>query len=225
MLLRMLAALAVSMIVAFPLTPLFLRLLRRPLYAVTDHPELFLQTIDVAGAFVAAMRITFWSGLLIASPILVIILGWFLVPALKESEKRLAVIAGAIGLGLFSFGITLGYFYTLPFAMQAMFFMNTWLGATPIWTLDSYVAFTTRLLIAFGLAFEIPLALLILGRLGIIGPDTLRRNRRQAVVASLLLACVLTPPDVISQLLMSIPMLLLYEACIWILYLWEKKTP
>ncbi|MCB1070625.1 MAG: twin-arginine translocase subunit TatC [Verrucomicrobia bacterium] len=222
MLLRSVVAIAAGMAIAFPLTPFWLKVLRRPLYAVTDTPEAFLQSIQVSGAFVAAMRISFWTGLLLASPALVVIAAMFFLPALKPHEKVLLYRGAAAGAVLFAFGLSLGYFYTLPFALSAMYVMNDWLGVIPIWTVDSYVAFSTRLLIAFGLAFELPLVLLFLGKIGVIDARWMRDHRRHAVVAALILACVLTPPDVVSQVIMSIPLILLFEVCIWIMSTWNQ---
>ena len=159
---------------------------------------------------------------MLASPALVVIAAMFFLPALKPHEKVLLYRGAAAGAVLFAFGLSLGYFYTLPFALSAMYVMNDWLGVIPIWTVDSYVAFSTRLLIAFGLAFELPLVLLFLGKIGVIDARWMRDHRRHAVVAALILACVLTPPDVVSQVIMSIPLILLFEVCIWIMSTWNQ---
>ena len=94
----------------------------------------------------------------------------------------------------------------------------------PQWTLASYVTFTTQTLIAFGLAFEIPVVLLILGRLGIISSQALRTYRRHAVVAALVVGAVLTPPDIFSQMILAGPLILLYEATVWIVWSWERSA-
>jgi sec-independent protein translocase protein TatC len=89
--------------------------------------------------------------------------------------------------------------------------------------LTSYVTFTTQLLIAFGLAFELPMVILLLGKLGIVTSAKLREWRSFAVVGILVLGAALTPPDVFSQLIMSVPLYLLYEMCVWIIWAWEKR--
>ena len=101
--------------------------------------------------------------------------------------------------------------------------VHDWLGVSALWTLGSYVAFSTQLLIAFGLAFEIPMVLLVLGRLGIISGIWLRDHRRHAVIVALIIACVLTPPDVVSQIVMTLPLLLMYEGCIWLVMAWDRQ--
>ncbi|HMO50025.1 MAG TPA: twin-arginine translocase subunit TatC [Kiritimatiellia bacterium] len=222
-LIRAAIALVGGMVIAFPLTPWMLGLLKRPLHLVSEDPDRMLQSMEVAGAFVAAMRMSFWGGLLLSAPVLVFLVGAFILPALREHEKRLAARAGALGVVLFFVGVLTGYFYTLPFALSAMFLFHGWLGVVPLWTISSYVAFSTQLLIAFGLAFEIPVVLLILGRLGIVSGEWLRAHRRHAVVVALILACVLTPPDVVSQIAMTIPLMLMYEGCIWLVLAWDRR--
>jgi len=222
-LIRAAIAIAAGMVIAFPLAPRILGLLQKPLVGVDAHHERMLQSMEVSGAFIAAMRMAFWSGLLISTPVLVFIIGAFIVPALKPAEKKLAIQAGILGCFLFIFGVIFGYIYTLPFALSAMYMLHDWMGVSATWTVDSYVSFTTQLLIAFGLAFEIPMVLLVLGRMGIISGEWLRVHRRHAVVAALIIACILTPPDVVSQIIMTIPLVIMYEGCIWIVLAWDKK--
>lgn len=216
-------ALALGVVVAFPLAPQILSVLKQPLHRVTDDPDRMLQTMEVAGGFISAMRIAFWSGLLVSMPLLVFFIGSFVIPALKPAEKKLAARAGVLGILLFGAGVALGYFYTLPFALSAMYVINAWLGVVPLWTVGSYVTFSTQLLMAFGLSFEIPMVLLILGRLGIVSGEWLREHRRHAIVVALTIACVLTPPDVVSQIIMTIPLVLMYEGCIWLVMAWDRR--
>ncbi len=222
-LLRSAAVVALGMVIAFPLAPFLLGLLKQPLYLVTENPDAMLQSMEVAGAFVSAMHIAFWGGILISSPLLVVIIGQFILPALTTTEKRLAGQAGALGIVLFIGGVLFGYVYTLPFALSAMYLFNDWLGVSPLWTLSSYVSFSVQVLVAFGLAFEIPMVLLVLGRLGIVSGVWLREHRRHAIVGALIIACILTPPDVVSQIIMTIPLVILYEGCIWVVMAWDRK--
>lgn len=223
-LLRSALALAVGMGIALAFTPQILALLKAPLAACVPDPAAFLRSIEVAGAFTATLRIAFWSGMVLATPVLVIIIGHYLLPVLTPRERRALSGVGAGSIVLFVFGIWMGYRFTLPFALQAMFAMHGWLGIAAEWTLTSYVTFATQLLVAFGLAFELPVVLLVLGRLGIISASWLRTYRRHAIVGILVLAAVLTPPDIFSQMLMALPLVLLYEACIWIIWGWERAA-
>ncbi|HMP77446.1 MAG TPA: twin-arginine translocase subunit TatC [Kiritimatiellia bacterium] len=223
-LLRSAAALLVAMGIALVYTPEILGLLKAPLHGVVTDPDTFLRSIEVAGAFTATLRIAFWSGVVLAAPFLVIFIGAYLVPALTASERRAVSGVGVLSVILFVAGVAMGYFFTLPFALRAMFLMHGWLGVVAEWTLTSYVLFATQLLVAFGLAFELPVVILVLGRLGIISSTWLRTYRRHAIIVILLLATVLTPPDVFSQLLMAIPLAALYEACVWIIWSWERAA-
>lgn len=222
LLLHMAAALACGFAVAVAFAPRILDLLKRPLVGIAHDPDRFLRSLEVAGAFTATVRLGFWSGLILASPVLVLIAGAYLMPALTPAERRAVKGVGAFSVLLFIAGVAMGYFFTLPFALKAMFAVHQWLGIEAEWTLSSYVAFASQLLIAFGLAFELPVALLILGRLGLVSSNTLRTYRRHAIVAILTIAMILTPPDIFSQLLMGIPLILLYEGCIWLIWSWEK---
>lgn len=222
-LIRAAAVIVAGMVVAFPLAPYILSLLKRPLRAVTENPDAMLQSMEVAGAFVSAMHIAFWSGILISSPLLVAVIGQFVLPAMTPAERRLAAQAGALGVLLFVGGVVFGYIYTLPFALSAMYLFNDWLGVSAMWTLTSYVTFTVQVLVAFGLAFEIPMVLLVLGRLGIVSGEWLRVHRRHAIVGALIIACILTPPDVVSQIIMTIPLVILYEGCIWLVKAWDRR--
>lgn len=223
-LIRSALAIALGMGVALPLTPWILKVLRAPLKGLVENPDAFLWSMDVAGAFTSTMRIAMWSGLVLAAPLLVLVIGAYLMPALTPRERQSVGGVGVASLVLFAAGVWLGYRFTLPFALSAMFTLHQWLGVQPQWTLTSYVTFTTQMLIAFGLAFEIPVVLLILGRLGIISSSWLRTYRRHAIVAALVVGAILTPPDIFSQLILAGPLIVLYEACVWIVWAWERSA-
>ena len=223
MAIRCAIALCAGMVIAVPLIPRILAALKKPLYNIVDDPERFLQTIEVAGGFTAVMQMAFWCGLLFSSPFLVFFVGAFVFPALTRREQQTVLRGSGFAVGLFIFGVFLAYRFTLPFALSAMFAVNTWLGIQAQWTLTSYVTFTTQLLISFGLAFELPMVILLLGKLGIVTAAKLREWRSFAVVGILVVGAALTPPDIFSQLIMSVPLYLLYELCIWIIWAWERN--
>ena len=126
---------------------------------------------------------------------------------------------------LFLAGVVLAYETTLALAISALFKVNDWMGIA-IWPLqiDAYVGLVVRTLLAFGLAFQYPLALVALGFLGIVSARQLRAKRRHAIVVNFILAAVLTPPDPVSQIIMAIPLCLLYELCILILALDRRRS-
>jgi sec-independent protein translocase protein TatC len=135
------------------------------------------------------------------------------------------VYGGLAGAVLFAGGVALCYTVTLPIAINIMFYFNNYLGATANWKIDTYLSFVMQLLVSFGLIFELPLILLLLGHLGVISTAQMRKYRRHVVIGILIIAMVLTPgPDVISQLQMAIPLYLLYELCILILLVRDRKS-
>jgi len=216
-------SLAVGILVCLPLTPWILSMLKRPLGIVTDNPDQFLRSLEVGGAFLITMRISFWSGLLLSAPFIVLFIGQFIFPGLTAKEKRLVRGVGGIAVILFILGVFMGYLLTLPAALRWMFRMHGWLGISAEWTVTSYVAFALQLLIGFGIAFEVPAVLLGLVKLGLLSYAQLKTARPYAVVAALVLGMLLTPPDVFSQLLMAIPLMALYEICVWISWADEKR--
>lgn len=223
-LLGCLAAWGLGMAVVLPFAPRLFTLLRAPLAGVTEHPEQFLRSLEITGGFAIALQIVLWGGLLVSAPFITFLLARFILPGLTLRERK--AIIGSLGfvVALFILGVGIAYFITLPVALKIMFGLHDWLGIRAEWTAVSYVSFAVKLLLAFGLAFELPVVVVVLGYLGIVSAAFLRAKRRHAVVVILLLAMLLTPgPDVFSQVVMAVPMMLLYEACIWIVWLAERK--
>ncbi len=223
-LLAVLAAWAAGMGLILPFAPRLFAVLCHPLNGVTSHPEDFLRSLEISGGFSIAIQIVLWGGLLVSAPLITVLLARFVLPALTPLERRAFAGALVAALGLFGLGVLLAYWVTLPVALRVLFGLHVWLGVRAEWTAVSYVGFAVKLMLLFGLAFEMPVALVALGYAGLVRSAALRAKRRHAVVAILILAMVLTPgPDVVSQVIMAGPMLVLYEACIWILRLVERR--
>lgn len=223
-LLGCLAAWGLGMAIVMPFAPRLFALLQAPLAKITDHPEQFLRSLEITGGFSIALQFVLWGGLLVSAPFITFLLARFILPGLTSPERK--VIVGSLGfvVALFILGVAIAYFVTLPVALKIMFGLHGWLGIRAEWTAVSYVSFAVKLLLAFGLAFELPVVVVVLGYLGIVSAAFLRSKRRHAIVIILILAMVLTPgPDVFSQIVMAIPMILLYEVCIWIIWLAERK--
>ncbi len=223
-LLGCLAAWGIGMAVVMPFAPRLFTLLRAPLARITDHPEQFLRSLEIMGGFSIALQIVLWGGLLVSAPFITFLLARFILPGLTCMERK--VIIGSLGfvVALFILGVAIAYFITLPVALKIMFGLHDWLGIRAEWTAVSYTAFAVKLLLAFGLAFEFPVVVVVLGYLGIVSSAFLRSKRRHTIVLILIIAMVLTPgPDVFSQIVMAVPMVLLYEACIWVVWLAERK--
>lgn len=225
MLLRCLLALAVACVVCIPLAKPLLAGLQAPLaqVAAQNHYAYELITTSPVEGFMQVVKVVFAAGTLLSLPFVIYVVAQFVFPGLKPHEQKMLVYGGLAGAVLFAFGVALGYCITLPVAVKLMFYFNAYLGTAANWKIDAYLGFVLQLLIGFGLTFELPLLLLLLGRLGLVVPAQLSRYRRHVVVGILVVAMLLTPPDVFSQLLMAIPLYVLYEVCILILRFRERS--
>lgn len=169
-----------------------------------------LQAIDVAGGFFIPIKLAFFAALLVAMPYLIYQAWAFVAPGLYQSEKKLARPILLAAVALFYVGCAFAWFLVLPmvFGFLAMFTPET---VTMIPDVARYLDFVLVILLAFGLSFELPVAVVILVVLGVVTPAQLREARGYVVVGVFILAAVITPPDVVSQLMLAIPLCLLYE--------------
>ena len=217
-----------GMAIAIPLAPLVLTLIKRPLYDVESDLDIkvdeFLKIMEMTGGLSIALKIVFWGGLLFSIPFLIYFIWEFVFPGLTRRERRTVRAAAGFAALLFAMGVCMCYFMTLPVAIKLMFKVNAWMGVNCNFVrLTDYVAFVLKLLVAFGLAFELPVVLMALGHLGLVTSQQLREKRRHVIVGLLILAMILTPPDPLTQCMMAVPMTALYEICIWLIWLKEKR--
>ncbi|MFO7871027.1 MAG: twin-arginine translocase subunit TatC [Kiritimatiellia bacterium] len=220
-----LALLAAGIAVGIPLAPSVFQLLKAPVDRAGLRSAEFLKVIKVTGGFTAAMRIAFWSGVIISAPFIVLTACRFIFPGLKRGEKAAAKTALFSAVVLFFAGVLVGYSLTLPVALRVMLNINRWMGTSWEWVeLSDYVTFVLRLLLVFGLAFELPVVLITLGHLGIVTPEVLSRKRPYVIVGLMILAMLLTPPDPLTLLMMAVPMTALYELCILALRFKSRNT-
>lgn len=226
MLLRCALALLLGMVVCIPFIRIILSFLFQPLIALDVDPHTFLIAPQVMGGFRVAVSVVFWSGLLLASPFMVFFMAQFIFPGLHKKEKRLVRRSSGVAVLLFFAGSALGYYGTISHALDALIFgIHRWMGTSAEWIfLTDYVGFVTRLTLGFGLAFQLPLLLLILGYADLIDSMSLRTHRRQVFVGLLIMAMLLTPPEPVSQLAMACSLYFLFEICIVLIRRHEKKT-
>jgi len=175
-----------------------------------------MQSTSVSGQFSMYFTLIFVGGIIVAFPYIFWEFWRFIKPALtkKELSKTRGVIFWVSFL--FFLGITFGYFIIAPYTVN--FFANFQLddNIENRWTITSYIDTLVPLILGTGLAFQLPLVMFFLAKVGLMSPDFLRRNRKYAIVIILILAGVITPPDVISQVICTIPLMLLYEISIWL---------
>jgi sec-independent protein translocase protein TatC len=165
---------------------------------------------EVASPFLTPIKLAFFVALIIAIPVVLYQLWAFVAPGLYRNEKRLAMPILVSSVALFYIGCAFAYFFVLP----AVFTFMTAVapeGVAVMPDIGRYLDFVLALFLAFGLCFEVPVVLVILVTLGVVTTAQLAASRRYAIVGSFVIAAVLTPPDVFSQLMLAIPMCLLYE--------------
>ncbi|MEI7728034.1 MAG: twin-arginine translocase subunit TatC [Verrucomicrobiota bacterium] len=181
--------------------------------------------LDPAAPFVSSLHIAFFGGLLLAAPFLFYFLGQYIVPALRWKEKKYFVRAFFIGLALFLTGVSFCYFAIMPLALRAAEQYALWMGIeVPQWRAETYFSFTCKFMLGMGLGFEMPVILLALVKIGILDYQKLAGFRRYMIVVNLILGALLTTPEVLTQLLMFIPLQLMYEMSIWVAWYWERQA-
>ena len=166
---------------------------------------------DVASPFFAPLKLAFFVAVVLAMPWLLYQAWGFIAPGLYKHEKRVALPLLTSALLLFYAGCAFAFYLVLP-AVFGFMAKVTPDGVAMMTDINSYLDFVLVLFLAFGLAFELPVAMLVLVLLGWVSPAQLREGRGYAIVGIFVVAAIVTPPDVISQLMLAIPMCLLYEA-------------
>jgi len=172
-------------------------------------------THQVGGAFFVALKVSFFAGLLGALPFILYQIWLFVAPGLYSNEKKMVlpfVIGGSI---MFLVGVLFAYYVVTPFGFQFLITFGSFLY-TPLINIEDYVGFFTKIMMGFGIAFELPVFAYFLALLGLVTDKTLKDFFKYAVLIIFVVAALLTPPDVLTQLLMAAPLVLLYGVSILI---------
>jgi sec-independent protein translocase protein TatC len=177
-----------------------------------------------AGAFIVATKVAFYAGLFIASPLIFYFLAQFIFPALKLREKKYINLGLFFGVGLFTVGVCFCYFVLMPVALAASAQYAEWLGfSANQWRAEDYLSFVCKFMLGMGLGFELPVVVLTLVKIGVLNYRLLASCRRYVIVISFVLGAILTTPEVITQVLMAVPLYMLYEISVWIAWYWERQ--
>ncbi|MFZ1688429.1 MAG: twin-arginine translocase subunit TatC [Flavobacteriales bacterium] len=173
-----------------------------------------IQSAQVSGQFMTHMTVAFTAGLILAFPYVLWEIWRFVAPGLKATEK--GAVASIVGFAtlLFAIGIAFGYVVLVPLSVQFFGGYSVSASVQNIFMLDSYIGIVTSVTLWTGVVFQLPLVVVFLTRIGIAGPGFLRNYRRHGYVIVFVLAAIVTPPDVVSQVLVGLPLILLYEVSI-----------
>lgn len=190
-------------------------------------------TIDMAGnvkfvviapaeLLMSFIKVSVIGGLIISAPFIIFQIWLFVIPGLNGKEKRYILLSLFLGSIFFIAGVTFAYFVVVP--TMIVFFVGFQIEAiSPTISLDSYLSFVLSTIFTFGAIFELPIVMILLSRFGILKVSFLKQNRKFIILIIFILAAVLTPPDVISQIILAGPMILLVEIGIFLAGLVEKK--
>lgn len=172
-----------------------------------------------------SMKLSFVAGIVLAFPLLLLFILQFVLPGLHSNEKRVMWPAMLVGFGLFLAGTAFAYYMVLP---RALLFFAEWSGGMGIsndWRIGEYISFATQFTLLFGASFELPVVVMVFVKLGMLSYDSMSKTRSYAIVAIFVAAAVLTPtPDALTLIMMALPMIILYEVCIWLAYFDRKKN-
>jgi len=217
---RALVSVVAFTIIAFFFSDYLLELL---LYSTKNlNQPINLQVLKVQAVFIIKLELALIAGIIFSLPYIFYQIWSFVAPGLLEKERRYVVPVILFATLSFLTGSAFAYFVIIPFALD--FFLSL---APPNVTnniaLDFYFGFMVRIIMVFGIVFELPVISLFLTKLGILTPRILKKYRRYAIVTFFVMAAILTPPDPTTQMLLAIPLIILYEVTIWISYFFQKK--
>jgi sec-independent protein translocase protein TatC len=178
-------------------------------------PESKLIFTSLPEMFIVYIKAALIAGIILASPVIFYEIWLFVTPGLYQTEKRYAIPFVLFSSILFSSGALFGYFIVFPYGFKFfMGFATEDIQALP--SVKEYFSFAIRLLMAFGLVFEMPVVVFFLTKIGLITPEVMKKYRKFAILGAFMVAAILTPPDAATQLMMAVPIIILYELSIFI---------
>ncbi|WP_373497779.1 twin-arginine translocase subunit TatC [Desulfococcus sp.] len=205
-------AVGVGFLVAYGFKDRIFEILMRPLVKVMGQGDTLIYT-GLPEAFFTYLKVAFLAGIMAASPVILYQFWMFVAPGLYRKERKFLLPIVILSTFFFVGGALFGYFFVFPIGFEFFLgFTNEKIQALP--SMKEYLSFSSKLLIAFGLAFELPLVLTGMARMGLVTVDFLKKNRKYAILIIFIVAAIITPPDVISQVMMAAPLMVLYEISI-----------
>src|SRR5213079_986051 len=208
-LLRSIVATVIVLVCLFPWAKDIYAALAAPLLRALPHGSTMIAT-DVTGTFFVPLKVTLMAAFLVALPYVLYQAWAFVAPGLYQHEKRLVIPVLVSSFLFFLIGMAFAYFLVFPIAF-GFFAGYTPVGVQMMTDIDKYLSFVLTMFVAFGLTFETPVVVIVLVRMRIVTLEKLRSARPYVIVGAFVVGAVFTPPDVISQLLLAVPLWLLFE--------------
>ena len=208
-LLRSIVAVIVVLLVLFPWAKDIYAVLAAPLLRALPAGATMIAT-DVTGTFLVPLKVTLMAGFLIALPYVLWQAWAFVAPGLYQHEKRLVLPVLVSSLVLFALGMAFAYFFVFPVAF-GFFAGYAPAGVQMMTDIDKYLSFVLTMFIAFGLTFETPVVVVVLVRMGVVSLDKLKSIRPYVIVGAFIVGAIFTPPDILSQVMLAVPLWLLFE--------------
>ena len=185
-------------------------------------PEL--KAMGPLSAFLVALQLAFYGGIMVSSPFILFFVGQFTVPALRRKEKKYLIRGIIVGSLLFFSGVAFCYFLVMKIALSTSALFANWLTfGADVWRAEDYITFVCKFMMGMGIAFELPVVILVLVKVGVLDYKKLSAFRMYWVVINLVLASILTPPDIVTQILMALPMQFFYECSVLIAWIWHRR--
>jgi len=219
---RAVIALVIGVVIAFIFSRPFMHYI---LGTAVASGEVTLVQLTFADSFLAEFRLSIIGGLVLASPVVLFQLIAFILPALRSEEKRLLWIGLPFATLMFIAGWSFGWFVVVPVTKEFFLSVSNQLGVTNQVTPSGYISFVLSICNPLGLAFQLPLIVLVLARLGLVTAPLLGRVRKFAFLGIMILAAVLSPPDVVSMSIFMVPLYGLYEFSILLAKVAGKRRP
>ena len=215
------AAVGIGFLASYFFSEKLFFILSRTLNVLLPEGNSFIFT-NITEAFFTYLKLSFFAGIIIAIPVILYEIWCFVTPGLYDKEKRYMIPFVFFSSIFFAAGVLFGYFAVFPIAFKFFLGFNTE-NIRMLPSIKEYLSFSCKFLLAFGIVFEMPVFILFLAKLGIVNEKQLRSNRKIVIVIVFIIAAFLTPPDVVSQILMAIPLIVLYEISIVVAKIFGKK--
>lgn len=221
-LVRSFIAVGVGFVIAYCFKERLFDILTAPLVTAMGAGNKMIFT-GLPEAFFTYLKVSLLTGIILATPVLFYEFWMFVSPGLYRNEKRFMVPVVILSVVFFILGSSFGYFVVFPYGFQFFLgFSSDTIQAMP--SMKEYLGFSSKMLLAFGFVFELPLIITFMAKMGLVSVDFLKKNRKYAVLIFFTGSALITPPDVVTQVMMAIPLMILYEISIVGARVFQKKS-